>query len=132
MEAPHASTEHAVKKMARAVELFRALDNTIPSQVISVFLEIAASEGGIETRLLPERVGLTQASVSRALLYLSETDWHDTSRPGLELIVRRVSARDARQRVVELSPKGRKLARRIERVLTEEESKLGAAERATL
>lgn len=87
--------------------------------MISVYLEIAASEDGIETRLLPERVGLTQASVSRALLYLSETDWPDTSKSGLDLVVRRVSARDARQRVVELSPKGRKLARRLEAVLSE-------------
>jgi DNA-binding MarR family transcriptional regulator len=64
-------------------------------------------------------VGLTQASVSRALFYLSETDWHDTSKPGLNLVVRRVSARDARQRVVELSPRGRKLASRLEAVLGE-------------
>ena len=110
-------TQRAAEKMATAIELFRALDNTIPSQVISVYLEIAASEDGIETRLLPERAGLTQASVSRALLYLSEQNWPDTGKRGLELVVRRVSSRDARQRVVELSPKGRKLARKLEAVL---------------
>lgn len=119
MDTGRTSTQQAAKKMARAIELFRALDNTIPSQAISVYLEIAASEDGIETRLLPERVGLTQASVSRALLYLSETNWHDTGKPGFSLVVRRVSAKDARQRVAELSPTGRRLARRLEAVLGE-------------
>lgn len=106
--------ESPVERLAKAIDLFRAMDNTIPSQVVSVFLEVAANSEGIETRRLPRRVGLTQASVSRALLYLADTDWKDKSKPGLRLIVRRTSARDARQRIVQLTPKGRRLVREIE------------------
>ena len=110
-------TDPAVERLANAINLFRAMDNTIPSQVVSVFLEVAASSEGIEARRLPCRVGLSQASVSRALLYLADTDWKDKSKPGLRLIVRRNSARDARQRVVQLTPKGRRLVREIEAAL---------------
>ena len=109
--------EPAVERLAKAINLFRAMDNTIPSQVVSVFLEVAANNEGIEARRLPPRVGLTQASVSRALLYLADTDWKDKSKPGLRLIVRQTSARDARQRVVQLTPKGQRLVREIEATL---------------
>lgn len=109
--------ELAVMRMARALDLFRAMDNTMPSQVISVFLEIAASPDGIETRLLPERVGLTQASVSRAIHYLAETNWKDRRKPGLHLIVRRINPEDARQRIAALTLKGRSLAQQIESIL---------------
>lgn len=114
-----ATGEPAVRRMARAINLFRAMDNTIPSQVISVFLEVAASGEEIETRLLPDRVGLTQTSVSRAILYLSDTDWKDKNKPGLRLIVRHVGQRDARQRVVGLTSKGRRLVGKIEAALSE-------------
>lgn len=108
----------AVTRLAKAVNLFREMDNTMPSQVISVFLEVASSHHGVETRSLPERVGLSQASVSRAILYLAEADWVGKNKPGLRLVTSRVSRKDARQRIVTLTPKGRSLARQIERVLS--------------
>lgn len=115
-----ATGDRGVKRMARAIDLFREMDNTIPSQVISVFLEVAGFPDGIETRQLPDRVRLTQASVSRAILYLSDTHWKDKSKTGLHLILRRAGSQDARQRVVKLSPKGRRLVRKIEATLDHE------------
>jgi len=94
----------AVERLAKAINLFREMDNTIPSQVISVFLEVASSHDGVETRSLPERVGLSQASVSRAILHLAETNWMGKNKPGLRLITTRVSGKDARQRIAALTP----------------------------
>lgn len=107
----------AVMKMERVIDLFRAMDNVLPSQVISVFLVVARSREPLETRHLPNLTGLTQSSVNRALTYLRHTHWSDKKKPGLNLITQKVHPLDARQREASLTPKGRKLAQQIDEII---------------
>lgn len=108
-----------MKGLAKTLELFRELDPTLPSQVIAVFLEIAnAEDGELETRDLPDRVGLAQSSVNRALTYLSDRHWSDKDKPGLQLIEHRLHPLDRRQRIAVLSPKGKTFVRKIEEYLS--------------
>lgn len=109
----------AIRKADQIINLFRGMDNTIPSQVISVFLAVAkvSLDEELETRRIPEKVGLSHAATQRALTYLGDTHWKDKEKPGLNLTTYRVSLRDARQRVVELTPKGRKLVHQIDEII---------------
>lgn len=107
----------ALVKAEKIIDLFRGLDSTLPTQVVAVFLAIAKQTEPLETRRLPDMVGLSQSSINRALTYLQDTHWSDRHRPGLKLIDQQVSRMDARQRVVELTPKGRKLANQIEEII---------------
>ena len=105
-----------ISMVHQAVELFRTLDPYLPSQVISVFLEVAANDGPVETRDLPKKLGMPQSSVNRALTTLAETHWKDREKPGLFLLEHRVSPLDRRQRLVQLTPKGKKMVADIERL----------------
>lgn len=104
-----------IKSFSSIISMFRALDPLLSIQVIDVFLEVArARDGEIETRDLPDRVGLSQSSTNRALTYLAEHDWKDKSKPGLGLIEHHVSTMDRRQRLARLTGKGKMLVKKIE------------------
>ena len=49
--------------------------------------------------------------------YLQAHHWSDTKKPGLKLIVQKVSMLDARQREASLTPKGRKLVQQIDEII---------------
>lgn len=105
----------AVRKLSRALDLFRAMDPELPTQVIEVFCTIAQHDE-VQTRDLPDMTGLTQSSVNRAVTYLADHHWRDRSKTGLKLIAQRTDPMDRRQRVVSLTPKGVKLSRQLEEI----------------
>ena len=98
------------------IALFRDLDPYLPSQTIDVFLTVASRAGdhGLETREIPALTDLAQSSTNRALTYLGETHWKDRSKPGLNLLQFRPKPQDRRHVLASLTPKGRRLAGRIE------------------
>jgi len=107
----------ALVQLDRVVSLFRQMDPIMPSQVVSVFLAIARSKEPLETRLLPNKVGLSQSAVNRALTYLQDTHWKDRTKPGLKLIAYRPHPMDARQRLASLSPRGHQVAAEIREII---------------
>ena len=107
----------ALVKLDRVVSLMRQMDPIMPTQVISVFLAIAKSKEPLETRLLPNKVGLSQSAVNRALTYLQDTHWKDHTKPGLKLIAYRPHHLDARQRLASLSPRGQQLVAQIKEII---------------
>ena len=109
----------ALMKLDRLIDLFRAMDQNLPTQVVSVFLAVARSKEPLETRRLPDLTGMTQSSVNRALIYLQDTHWGDRKKPGLKLIIQKVHPLDARMREASLTPKGRKLAAQIEEIIND-------------
>lgn len=111
------TTLKALKKMNRCVDLFRSMDAGLSSQTISVFLAVALSPDHMETRDLSTKTGLTQGSVNRALTYMQEKHWKNPDKPGLKLVIQKVHPLDARQRVVSLTIRGRKLADQIREII---------------
>ena len=109
----------ALAKLDRLIDLFRAMDQTLPTQVVSVFLAIARSEEPLETRRIPNMCGMTQSSVNRALTYLQHVHWSIKGKPGLKLITQKVSMLDARQREATLTPKGHQMAAKIEEIIND-------------
>ncbi len=57
------------------------------------------------------------ASLTVRLTYLQAHHWSDMKKPGLKLIVQKVSMLDARQREASLTPKGRKLVQQIDEII---------------
>lgn len=107
---------NALIKMDRAISLFRNLDSELPTQVVSIFLAIAR-KGECYTRELPDSVGLSTSAVNRGLTYLGDHHWRDRSKAGLKLVAQRVDPMDRRQRIAELTPRGRSIVKQLEEIL---------------
>jgi DNA-binding MarR family transcriptional regulator len=100
----------------RVFETISALTNTIsresPLTIALVFSRIAAAgPAGIFQNQVQRELDLTPATMTRALQALSE----GKTKPGLGLISREMDfARDGRQHLLKLTPKGRELANSAE------------------
>lgn len=106
------------KKLAAALNAFRALDPNLPLSVILTYLEVG-DHTDIEVRELPGRTGLSVPSINRALTYLGEHHWSKKpGKPGLQLVEQSVSPEDMRVRVATLTPKGRALKQSLEEILS--------------
>jgi DNA-binding MarR family transcriptional regulator len=88
-----------------------SIDRDSPLTIALVFSRVAASgPAGIFQATVQRELGLTAASMTRALQTLSDGH-HTKAKPGLELITRQMDfARDGRQHILKLTAKGRELA----------------------
>lgn len=105
-----------LRTLYQAVQLFRDLDPTLPSQTVVAFLLIAAGaatapEEDIQMRDLQAAMDTSSASVSRNVAVL--TIQHRLGKPGLNLVERYEDPRDRRNTRVRLTPKGRALRERL-------------------
>jgi len=92
--------------------LSTGINRDSPITLALVFSRIAsAGPAGVFQNQVQRELELTAATMTRALQTLSEGKW----KPGLGLISREMDfARDGRQHVLKLTPKGRELANSAE------------------
>jgi DNA-binding MarR family transcriptional regulator len=107
-------TDLEIEKLRKVIDVLRLFDREVPAQVISTFFYIASHEGCF-TRHLVEEIGLSSSSVSRCTSWLS--DYHRLGKPGMELIVKKKSHLDQRERILHLSPKGEQVINQIKDIL---------------
>ena len=98
-----------------ALNQMRVIDPEIQAQTIAVFLEVARQPEGIKMQELAEKVGISQSSVSRNVAALSHM--HRVGRPGYDLVVAFEDPAERRRKIVRLTPKGKRVAKELERVL---------------
>ena len=99
-----------------ALEVFRvAGDREFPIQLLLCFLHVAGHDGCRQHDLVAA-TGMSNASVSRCLDRLSDTDRHGN--PGLRLIVRKVDQDDYKQYRLFMTPRGQSVADLMARTLT--------------
>jgi len=96
-----------------ALEEIRRHNPVMPSASICCFLAIA-SDPGITNQDLEKAAEIGQSAASRHVSILSETRYD--GKPGMNL-VEQVYEGDGRQLRLYLTPKGQRLARRVEDIL---------------
>ena len=110
-----ASTATDRSKERSAYRLMSALASSIdrdsPITIALVFSRVAAAgPSGVFQATVQRELGLTAASMTRALQTLSDGH-HSKAKPGLGLISRQMDfAGDGRQHILQLTDKGRTLA----------------------
>ena len=111
-------TDAEMEKLAQAVEFFRSFDNEntkeIPAQVIATFLYVASHDDCNKIDL-EKSLNMSSASGSRNTDWLS--DQHRLSKPGLGLIIKYRDRTNRRKQVLQLTAKGRKLAKELKIIL---------------
>ncbi len=100
-----------IRQSAKLIDLFRVLDQNIPAQQISLFIEVATNEG-ITMQNLANKLGLLQSTCSRTVSALSKV--HRVNKAGLDLVEAKEDPMDRRFKVVKLSPKGKRLWMQIQ------------------
>ena len=103
-------------KVADALQLMSDLYYKATVNHLRVFLYIAANNDKIiETRDLPDALGMTQTTLNRTMRSMADRSYiHET---GLKLLRVHINPADERQRIVELTPKGKKFALEMERII---------------
>lgn len=81
-----------------------------------VFCYVAANNDKVvEMRFLPEALGMTQTTLNRTIRSMADRSYiHEQ---GFKILRIQVNPSDERQRIVELTPKGKALAAEIERII---------------
>ena len=103
-----------IEKGVRLLAAFRGLDPEIPATVAAVFMTVAAQEG-MTMKELADELGISQASCSRNVAYLSKV--HRLHKPGLDLMVATEDPLERRRKVLKLSPKGKRFLEKVEKIL---------------
>ena len=83
---------------------------------LRVFLYVAANNDAVlETRDLPEALGMTQTTLNRTMRSMADRSYiHEN---GFKILRVSTHPTDERQRIVELTPKGKELAINMQRII---------------
>tara|TARA_A200000113_G_scaffold153576_1_gene138400 strand:+ start:238 stop:618 length:381 start_codon:yes stop_codon:yes gene_type:complete len=115
-------TDYQIAKLAQAIEFFRNSDKSakeVPSQVIATFLYVASHDDC--NKIDMERsLDMSSASGSRNTDWLS--DEHRLGKPGLGLLVKYRDRTNRRKQVLQLTAKGRQLAKSLKQILYGEQT----------
>lgn len=106
-----APDDRALITAVRLVEAFRTLHRDILANEMLTFL-FAAQNDGIQMSELQDKLGLSQAAVSRNVNFL--TKHGANTRDGLELLILVEDTDNRRRRRVYLTPKGKAFIRTLE------------------
>lgn len=101
-------------RLADALWVFRAVEKDLPIQVAHVFIYVATHDGCLQEHI-PEALGMTDASVSRALDWLGKE--HRSGKPGLKLIRKDKDPEYWKRYKVFLTPKGEAFAEQLNQSL---------------
>ena len=106
------------RKFLRAIETFRRLDLTMPSQAIAAFLFIA-SRRDCTVKDVEKFLGLGSSATSRNMKILRDEEYTDrnNTKSGLGLITTEFDAHDARRKLPKLTQKGEKLLADLEDII---------------
>jgi DNA-binding MarR family transcriptional regulator len=109
----------SLMKLQAVMDEFTDEHYKITANMIAVFCYIAArSDKVITTRDLPEVFGLPQTTVNRVIRTMADRSY--TREEGFKWLRQTPDPQDERQRIVEVTPKGRMLANRIREILEDE------------
>lgn len=99
------------------IELFRALNAEFPSQQIATFF-IVALNPGITLEKLGQELGMAQSSTSRNVAALSDffLSAQGDRRPGYGLLEKRENPQNTKEKIVQLTSKGERLAEALRRI----------------
>lgn len=100
------SQQHVLAALIDALEELRKLDDEMPIQTAVTFLT-AALKPGCSMKELSDRIGLGQSSASRNVSTLAK--WKSPGRPGHEVLETAEDILDRRRKVVDLTPKGKRI-----------------------
>lgn len=105
-----------LEKVANALQLMSDMYYKTTVNHVRVFLYIAANNDKIiETRDLPDALGMTQTTLNRTMRSMADRSYIHES--GLKILRIQINPQDERQRIVELTPKGKQLALELERII---------------
>ena len=103
-------------KLQAVMDEFTSEHYKITANMISVFCYVAARPDKIiETRYLPEALGLPQTTINRLVRTMGDRSY--VRENGFKWLRITTDAQDERQRIVELTPKGRALANKIREIM---------------
>ena len=103
-------------KLQAVMDEFTDEHYKITANMIAVFCYIAArSDKVLETRHLPEQLGLPQTTINRLVRTMADRSY--CREDGLKWLRVSTDPQDERQRIVEVTPKGRMLAQRIREIM---------------
>lgn len=106
-----------IRRMKRALNVFKQMDQDLPMSVMTVFLAIAdRPDSEVTTRDLIDETGMSPSAFSRALLTLSNQHYAK-KKDGLHLIEVVFHPEDRRLRLAYLTARGKQLADTIEGLL---------------
>ena len=103
-------------KLQAVMDEFTDEHYKITANMIAIFCYIAArSDEVVTTRDLPKVFGLPQTTVNRIIRTMADRSY--TREEGFKWLRQTPDPQDERQRIVEVTPKGRLLAQRIRKIM---------------
>lgn len=88
----------------------------VPLSQLQCFVEIARKPG-LTMKELGSRMGISQSSTSRTVAALSA--WHRLDKPGMNLVFTTEDPAERRRKVIDLTSKGKKVAKRLFEIMEE-------------
>lgn len=99
--------------MVAAIEEFRKLNPEMQAQTLLTFCAVASREGEVAMKDIERMTGMSGASTSRNIAALGP--YHRKGQPGMDLVVAFENPMDRREKLLKLTPKGRRVAESIVR-----------------
>lgn len=112
------STSLSLSRLVAVMEVFRSVDPEIQAQTVLTFLMIAR-QPGIPMRTIQTRLDVASSTASRNVAYLSDLNYKP-SRKGHGFVVAREDPADRRNKLVFLTPKGKKFLQNLETAMSGE------------
>lgn len=106
-------TKSTFQWLVAVIEEFRKINPRMEAQTMLTFCAIAAAEGALPMREVERMTGMTTSSTSRNVAALGP--YHSGGKEGLDLIVAFDNPENRRQKLLKLTPKGRRVAESIMR-----------------
>jgi len=104
------------RKLSRVLFHFQNLRAKAPILVLDILSHVAAAgEDGLPMRELAGLCNRPQTSISRVILHMLTKEYR--GEPGPDLVVAEMDPEDYRQKIVKLTPRGRKLMEEIAEIL---------------
>lgn len=100
------AARNQLQRLARALEVFRHMDPEMQAQTMATFVAIAAHPG-LSVKDVKDRLGIAGSSASRNVAALSKH--HRLGKEGHDVVYAVDSLEDRRVKVIDLTPKGRKV-----------------------
>ena len=103
-----------LNQLLSCLEVFRQVDQEMPSQRIVLFL-LVASRPGMRMSDVAKKLGLSSSAVSRNLSELSK--WGiGINKPGVDLLYAEENPQDRREKMIYLTPKGERLVETLNKL----------------
>lgn len=99
--------------LVAAIEEFRKINPEMQAQTLLTFCAVASRDGQVPMQEVQQMTGMTGTSTSRNVAALGSV--HAGGKPGMDLVVAFENPLNRRQKLLKLTPKGRRVAESIVR-----------------